>query len=112
MALMLSRSSHLILKVTAFLGVALAPEMGFGQSPQITIATWGGVYGSAQEAAILKPFTRATGIGVRLHQHGGDLQSLLEGTQSSGWAVVDEECSPKEIHFTEQEARGIAKQGI
>ncbi len=91
MALMLWRSSHLTLKVIAFLGVALTPEMGYGQSQQITIATWGGVYGSAQEAAILKPFTRATGIGVRLHHHGGDLQPLLEEARSPGWAVVDVE---------------------
>lgn len=91
MALMLSRSSHLTFKVIALLGVALIPEPVLGQSSQMTIATWGGVYGSAQEAAVFKPFTRATGIGVRLLQHGGDLQPLLEGGRSPGWAAVDVE---------------------
>lgn len=83
------RSSQFIFTVTALLCAVSAAEIAHGQPPQITIATWGGVYGSAQEAAILKPFTRATGIGVRVYQHGGDFQPLLEEGPSPGWAVVD-----------------------
>lgn len=42
------------------------------QSEQITVATWSGFYSAAQEAAVFKPFTRETGVGVRIHAHNGD----------------------------------------
>lgn len=91
MVLMSWCPSQFIFTVIAFFSVFSTAEFVYAQSSQITIATWGGVYGTAQETAILKPFTRATGIGVRVHQHGGDFQPILEEGRSPGWAVVDVE---------------------
>lgn len=45
------------------------------QSKDIIVATWSGVYSNAQEAALFKPFTRETGIGVRVHYHNGDFSA-------------------------------------
>lgn len=42
----------------------------------LTVATWSGVYGDAQEAAIFKPFTRETGLGIRIDRYDGDLLAL------------------------------------
>lgn len=57
--------------------------------PALDVATWSGVYGTAQEAAIFKPFTRATGIGVRIHRYDGDLQPLDKVAGKVPWDVVD-----------------------
>jgi len=86
---MIWRSFHYIFKATILVVATFQADVGHAQSSQMTIATWGGVYGAAQEAAIMKPFTRETGIGVRLYQHGGDLQPVLEGRPTPNWAVVD-----------------------
>ncbi len=66
------------------------------QGPEITVATWGGIYGDAQQVATIKPFTRATGIGVRIHHHGSDFQPLLDKTAKgpAPWSVVDIEHAP------------------
>jgi putative spermidine/putrescine transport system substrate-binding protein len=66
------------------------------QSPEITVATWGGFYGEALEAAVIRPFTRATGIGVRLYYHGSNFQPLLDNGAKGGpaWSVVDIERAP------------------
>lgn len=66
------------------------------KTPEITVATWGGVYGDAQQAAIIKPFSRLTGIGVRIHHHGSDFQPLLDNTAKgpAPWSVVDIERAP------------------
>jgi len=61
------------------------------EAPEITVATWGGVYGEALQAAVFKPFTRATGIGVRIHHHGSNFLPVLDKNRSgqSPWTVVD-----------------------
>lgn len=57
------------------------------QSEQITVATWNGFYSAAQEAAVFKPFTRETGIGVRIHYHNGDFSDDGFLSDSSGTSV-------------------------
>lgn len=61
------------------------------QSKDITIATWSGFYSAAQEAALFKPFTRETGIGVRVHYHNGDFSAdgFLSRTGKHVADVVD-----------------------
>lgn len=61
--------------------------------PELDVATWSGFYSGAQEAAIFKPFTRATGIGVRIHRYDGDLQALDKTADRAAvpWDVVDVE---------------------
>lgn len=55
--------------------------------PALTVATWSGAFGAAQERAIFKPFTRETGIDVRIVRHDGDLGPL--GDAPPLWDVVD-----------------------
>ena len=59
----------------------------------ITVATWSGFYSAAQEAAVFKPFTRETGIGVRIHYHNGDFSKdgFLSKSSKSPVDVVDVE---------------------
>ena len=73
---------------------SIAPA--WAQSPEITVATWGGVYGEALQNAIIKPFTKATGIGVRIHHHGSNYLPLTGNGRrgASPWTVVDIERAP------------------
>lgn len=82
-------SIHLI--ICAGLAVWAMVHPLHAQSAEITVATWGGDYGEAQQAATFKPFTRATSIGIRIHHHGSDYQPLFEatGTGTPSWSVVD-----------------------
>ncbi len=57
--------------------------------PTLTVATWSGTYGAAQEQAIFKPFTRETGINVRIVRHDGDFGPLAADPPT--WNVVDME---------------------
>jgi len=61
------------------------------QGDQITVATWSGFYSAAQEAAIFKPFTRESGIGVRIHYHNGDFSEdgFLSKSSRNTVDVVD-----------------------
>lgn len=56
----------------ALMGSIVLSASADAQSEQITVATWSGFYSAAQEAAVFKPFTRETGVGVRIHYHNGD----------------------------------------
>lgn len=71
---------------TLFSGVHAA-----AQSRQVNIATWSGFYSDAQEAALFKPFTRATGIGVRIQRHNGDFSDdgFLSSAAKKPADVVD-----------------------
>lgn len=83
-----------ILSIAASLfGVFASQSLAAG--PEISVATWSGVYGSAQEAAVFKPFTRETGIGVRIVHYDGDLGGLEAGG-GPAWSVVDLERSDLE----------------
>lgn len=62
------------------------------QTAEITVATWGGVYGEALHEAVFKPFSRATGIGIRIHHHGSNYLPLRDGEAT--WDVVDVERAP------------------
>jgi len=74
--------------------VALCPvRPGLAEAPEITVATWGGFYGEALQAAVFKPFTRATGISVRIHHHGSNYLPVLDAKRSP-WTVVDIERAP------------------
>lgn len=61
------------------------------QAQDIVVATWGGVYGTALEEAVIKPFTKETGIGVRIHHHANDLLPLFEKANGriAPWHVID-----------------------
>ncbi|MEX0695134.1 MAG: extracellular solute-binding protein [Rhodospirillales bacterium] len=93
-AVMIQSVRHSIhLTLCAGLAVLAMTRPLHAQSPEITIATWGGTYGDAQQAATFKPFTRATGISIRIHHHGSDYQPLFEAAarRTAPWSVVDVE---------------------
>jgi len=94
------RSSFILcavrLALCAGLVLPLQARQAEAQPPEITIATWGGIYGAAQQAATIKPFTRTTGIGVHIVHHASDYQALFD-TKAKGpssWSVVDIERGP------------------
>lgn len=93
----MSRIHRIFLLFVLCAGILSAVPSGpvRAQAPEITVATWGGFYGDALEAAIFRPFTRATGIGVRIHYHGSNFQPLLDGgSRPASWTVVDVERAP------------------
>jgi len=64
-----------------------------GASPSvaktITIVSWGGSYEVAQREAFFEPFTRATGIRVKITRYNGGLDGLRERAGVEGWDVID-----------------------
>lgn len=57
----------------------------------LTVVSWGGVYSKSQKEAILRPFTRATGIEVSDKVYAGTLDEI-RSQQAAGeitWDVVD-----------------------
>lgn len=84
------QTSLLILWLVAMWAIFSGPH-ALAQSKQINIATWSGFYSSAQEAALFKPFTRETGIGVRIQRHNGDFSDdgFLSRTSKTPADVVD-----------------------
>ncbi|PWG65548.1 spermidine/putrescine ABC transporter substrate-binding protein [Spiribacter halobius] len=59
--------------------------------PRITIATWGGAYEAAQQAALFQPFTERTGIEVDIARYDGGLAELRAQHRRGevAWDVVD-----------------------
>jgi putative spermidine/putrescine transport system substrate-binding protein len=55
--------------------LAAATAAGYAQST-LSIATWGGAYGQAQEIALFEPFVRKTGTAVATEIYNGDLGKL------------------------------------
>ncbi len=84
--MMTARLIPLFCFAVSLLGGSVAAPLAAG--PEISVATWSGVYGNAQEAAVFKPFTRETGIGVRIVHYDGDLGGL-KADGGSAWSVVD-----------------------
>ena len=83
------RTLFLISLICFWANVAVA------QPPQITIATWSGPYGTAQEVEVFKPFTRETGITVRIARNDGDILPLIKSSgKTPPWQVVDLEHAP------------------
>ncbi|MBO6947991.1 MAG: extracellular solute-binding protein [Rhodospirillales bacterium] len=92
---------RLIFAFFILVACAASPMRGVALAQEITVATWGGVYGEAMQEAIFKPFSRATGIGIRIHHHGSNYFPLMDG--KAGWNVVDMERAP----LTEGCAEGV-----
>ena len=75
--------------------ICLLANVAVAQPPLITIATWSGPYGTAQEIEVFKPFTRETGITIRIARNDGDLLPLLKSSGSAPpWQVTDIEHAP------------------
>ena len=50
--------------------------------PTLVVLTWPGAYGRAQAAALMRPFTAAQGIDVRIAQYDGGLKELTQSVAS------------------------------
>lgn len=57
----------------------------------LDILSWGGAYARAQRRALFAPFTRATGIPIRVHSYNGGLSGLREAVSSGKvpWNLID-----------------------
>src|SRR6056297_177569 len=72
----------------ALLFCLLGAGAGGAQEP-LTVVSWGGAYERAQRAAVFAPFTRATGIPVRVARYDGDRAALKRRAATEGWDVID-----------------------
>src|SRR6056297_1722062 len=72
----------------ALLICLLGAGAGGAQEP-LTVVSWGGAYERAQRAAVFAPFTRATGIPVRVARYDGDRATLKRRAATEGWDVID-----------------------
>lgn len=57
----------------------------------LDILTWGGAYERVQARALFDPFTKATGIPVRVHRYNGGLSELRQAIQAGTmpWDLID-----------------------
>ncbi|MBC8050238.1 MAG: extracellular solute-binding protein [Chitinophagales bacterium] len=57
----------------------------------LTIATWGGAYGQAQNRAIFSPYEKTSGDQIEMARYDGTLASVQKqgASASSAWDVVD-----------------------
>lgn len=59
------------------------------QAEDLTIVTWGGAYEAAQRQAVFTPFTKATGIDLKIARYDGSLSALKARAAAEGWDVID-----------------------
>ena len=71
----------------------------------ITVASWGGPYERSQTKAYFEPFTKATGIQIRIERYNGGLAELRERAKGGGvdWDLVD---------MTMADNRAACRQGL
>lgn len=69
-------------------GTALTDQPPEAEARTLTIASWGGAYGRAQQIALAAPFARETGIETDIVSHAGRLGALASEGRSP-WDVVD-----------------------
>ena len=55
----------------------------------LTVVSWGGAYAAAQQAAVIDPFTEATGTPVELLQYDGTAAAIARRAAPEGWDVID-----------------------
>lgn len=73
------RATLIVLSIVTILGAC--PDAARAQNT-LSVATWGGAYGRAQEIAIFEPFARETGTGIATEMYDGSLsklKTLIEG---------------------------------
>jgi putative spermidine/putrescine transport system substrate-binding protein len=57
------------------------------QAPVLTVVTWPGSYGRAQQSALMQPYAQRSGVNVHMAQYDGGLDELRAGTHD--WDVID-----------------------
>ncbi len=56
---------------------------------KVTVATWSGAYGEAQQRALIEPFTKKTGYDVKTVIYDGAYDRLEKQAGDAKWSVVD-----------------------
>jgi len=77
---------------TAFVALGLAVLLGGGPKPvqaqdTLSVATWGGAYGRAQEIALFEPFAKESGTVIATEIYDGNLPKLRTLIDGSGTPV-------------------------
>ncbi len=55
----------------------------------LTVASWGGAYETAQRKAVFAPFSETTGHAVEAVQYDGTVAALRDRAAAEGWDVID-----------------------
>ena len=76
--------------IVCILATLLAPPVATA-GEVLTVLTWGGAYEASQRVAYFEPFTRETGVEVRVLRYDGGIEGLREQVASGSprWDVVD-----------------------
>jgi putative spermidine/putrescine transport system substrate-binding protein len=77
--------------LAAAFAVAISASAGAWADDRLSIVTWGGAYGQAQEIAIFEPFARETGTKIATEIYDGTLAKIKEliGAREATVDVVD-----------------------
>ena len=77
--------------LAAVLAAAISASAGAWAEDRLSIVTWGGAYGQAQEIAIFEPFARETGTKIATEVYDGTLDKIkaMIGGDESAVDVVD-----------------------
>ena len=67
------------------------PGLPAAAAEALTAVSWGGAYGRASEAAVLRPFAAESGIEVRVEDYNGGLAEIRAQVETGNvyWDVVD-----------------------
>ena len=81
-------SSRLLQGTLAF---TCPPLRGLGSAETLTVVSWGGSYEQASRKAIFEPFSRETGIEVRVEVYNGGLAQVRAQVETGRiyWDLVD-----------------------
>jgi putative spermidine/putrescine transport system substrate-binding protein len=72
--------------LAAVLAVTISASAGAWADDRLSIVTWGGAYGQAQEIAIFEPFAKETGTKIATEIYDGTLakiKQMIDGDQSA-----------------------------
>src|SRR5215475_4510594 len=80
-------------KTLLIIVVALVVIGAFGyflltrHAPVLTVVSWPGAYGRAQQSALFQPYAQASGVNVHIAEYDGGLAELRSGAKD--WDVID-----------------------
>jgi len=78
-----------LILVLAGPALLVAPGAARSDQPTLTVVSWGGAYEAAQRQALFEPFTKLTGIKIRVATYDGGLNAVRARAKEHDWDVVD-----------------------
>jgi len=73
----------------AFLVMTINTVSSGAEARELTIASWGGAYESAQKEAFFEPFTQHSETKLTIAQYNGGIDAISSRAVSEGWDVID-----------------------